>query len=130
MDNTVRIKIPNSVKQQAKYAFKLKDLGFNGATATGWRRAKQLANDDSISIEDLQTMRAWFARHIYTSYPGYKSWVDAGKPLDDTQWHNTRSIIAWLTWAGNAGFNWINSDANLRLLNKHYPNKNYKKLEL
>ena len=121
MDNTVRIKIPNSVKQQAKYAFKLKELGFLGGQSTGWKRARQLANDDTISIEDLQNMKSWFARHKYTSYPGYSEWIKAGKPLDDNQWHNTRSIIAWMTWGSDAGFKLVNSDQNIKLLNKHYP---------
>lgn len=130
MDDSVRIKIPVSVKRQAKYAYKLKELGFLGGTATGWKRAKQLSEDPSISIEDLRDMKSWFARHVYASYPSYKAWIDAGKPLDEGKWHRTNGIIAWLIWGSTAAFNWVNSDANIRLLNKHYPNKNYTKTEL
>ena len=73
MDDSVRIKIPVSVKKQAKYAYKLKELGFLGGTATGWKRAKQLSEDPSISIEDLRDEKSWFARHVYASYPSYKA---------------------------------------------------------
>jgi hypothetical protein len=127
---SVRIRIPTNVKKEAQYAFKLKELGFKGGTSTGWSRAKQLANDDTISIKDLQNIKAFFARHLYTSQEGYSEWVKAGKPLDDSKWHRTNSIIAWLIWGGNSAFKWVNNDTNIKLLNKHFPNKNYKKLEL
>ena len=130
MDDSVRIKIPVSVKKQAKYAYKLKDLGFLGGTATGWKRAKQLSEDPSISIEDLRAMKSRFARHVYASYPSYEAWIDAGKPLDEGKWHRTNGIIACMIWSSTAGFHWVNSDANIRLLNKHYANKNYTKTEL
>lgn len=76
------------------YAFKLKKLGFVGAKETGWKRAKQLATKESIPIEDLRYMRNWFARHIITSYPGFKKWKEAGRPKD-SKWHNKRAIISW-----------------------------------
>ncbi len=122
--SSVMVKVPINVKKWAEYAFKLKDIGFDGATETGWLRAKQLATKEFIPIEDLRYMRNWFARHVFTSYPGFNKWILAGKPLNK-KWHNKRSIISWITWAGDAGFNWVNSKKILNLLNKHF-NKNYK----
>lgn len=122
------IKIPENVRKTAKYAFKLKKLGFKGGIETGWKRAKQLANRDSIPIQDLKYMRAWFARHLYTSYPTYRKWKKAGRPKGK-EWHNKRGIIAWLIWSGDAAFKWVNSTKNINALNKHY-NKTYKKLKL
>lgn len=122
------IKIPENVKKTARYAFKLKKLGFKGGIETGWKRAKQLANRDSIPIQDLKYMRAWFARHLYTSYPTYRKWKKAGRPKGK-EWHNKRGIQAWLIWSGDAGFKWVNSTKNINALNKHY-NKTYKKLKL
>lgn len=122
------IKIPENVRRTAKYAFKLKKLGFKGGIETGWKRAKQLANRDSIPIQDLKYMRAWFARHLYTSYPTYRKWKKAGRPKGP-EWHNKRGIQAWLIWSGDAGFKWVNSTKNINALNKHY-NKKYKKLKL
>jgi hypothetical protein len=122
--SAVMVHVPSNVKKWALYAFKLKKLGFKGATETGWRRARQLATKESIPIEDLRYMRAWYARHIFTSYPGYKRWLDQGRPKTK-EWHNKHAIQSWLTWGGDAGFKWVNSTHVINLLNKHY-NKDYK----
>lgn len=122
----VMVKVPKNVKKWAAYAFKLKRVGFKGATETGWRRCRQLMTRDSIPIEDLRYMRNWYARHIYTSYPGFKSWMKAGRPKDQ-RWHNKHAILSWLTWGGSAGFNWVNSKRVVDMLNKHF-NKSYKKI--
>ena len=126
--SSVMIRVPENVKRTALYSFKLKRLGFKGGVETGWKRAKQLATRDSIPIQDLKYMRAWFARHIITSYPTYKKWRLAGRPKDSS-WHNKRGIIAWLIWSADAGFKWVNSQKNINLLNKHY-NKSYKPMKL
>jgi serine/threonine protein kinase len=123
----VMIKVPKNVKKWAKYAFALKRLGFKGALETGWKRAKQLAEKDSIPIEDLRYMRNWYARHRYTSYPGFKEWVDAGKPLDKS-WHNKHAILSWVVWGADPAFKWVNSDKVIHLLNKHF-DKNYKRIK-
>ena len=124
----VMVKVPVNVKNVALYSFKLKKLGFGGGIETGWKRAKQLATKDSIPIEDLKYMRAWFARHLYASYPSYKMWKKAGRPKDKL-WHKKHGIISWLIWSGDAGFKWVNSQKNINLLNKHF-NKNYKAIKL
>jgi hypothetical protein len=123
----VMVKVPSNVKKWALYAFKLKKLGFRGARETGWKRAKQLATKDYIPIEDFRYMRNWYARHRYTSYPGFKEWVNASRSKD-SKWHNRHAIIAWVTWGGNAGFRWVNSDRAIQKLNKHF-GKNYKKIK-
>jgi hypothetical protein len=125
----VMVKVPINVKNVALYSFKLKKLGFGGGVETGWKRAKQLATKDSIPIEDLKYMRAWFARHLYASYPSYKMWKKAGRPKD-SKWHKKHGIISWLIWSADAGFKWVNSQKNINLLNKHYPGKNYKSMKL
>jgi hypothetical protein len=127
--STTMIKVPDNVKKVALYSFKLKKLGFKGGLETGWKRAKQLSTKNEIPIQDLKYMRAWFARHIITSYPTYKKWIKAGRPKT-SEWFNRRGIIAWLIWGGNAAFNWVNSKKNINLLNKHYPGKNYKSMSL
>lgn len=124
----VMVKVPNNVKNVALYSFKLKKMGFGGGIETGWKRAKQLATKDSIPIEDLKYMRAWFARHLYASYPSYKQWKKAGRPKD-SKWHRKHGIISWLIWGGDAAFKWVNSQKNINLLNKHY-NKTYKSTKL
>jgi hypothetical protein len=124
----IMVKVPENVKKVAMYAFKLKNLGFKGALETGWKRAKQLSTKTEIPIEDLRYMRNWYARHVYTSYPGYKKWIDVGRPKDSS-WHNKHAIISWVTWGGNPGFRWVNSQKNINLLNKHF-NKDYRKIKI
>ena len=126
--SSVMIKIPESVKKVALYSYKLAKLGFKGGLETGWKRAHQLSTKESISIEDLKYMRAWFARHIITSYPTYKKWFDNGRPKGK-EWHNKRGIIAYLIWGADPAFRWVNSEKNINLLNKHF-NKNYKPMKL
>jgi len=114
----IMIRVPALVKRAAEFAFHLRDTyGFVGANETGWKRAKQLVSKDYISIEDLQFMRNWYARHVYTSYPGYKQWINLGRPTDKPA---KRSIISWLTWGGDAGLRWINSSKVIKLLNKRF----------
>ena len=120
----IMVPVPPSVKKWALMAFELKKAGFKGATDTGWKRAKQLSTKSEISIEDLRYMRNWYARHVVTSYPGFKEWKDAKKPLT-SDWHNKRAILSWVTWGADPGLTWVNSKTNL--LNKVF-NKNYKKI--
>lgn len=125
----IMIKVPENVKKTAMYSYKLKSLGFNGGIETGWKRAKQLSTKSEIPIEDLRFMKAWFARHIYASYPSYKKWINAGRPKTP-EWYRKHGILSWILWAGDAGFNWVNSNKNINLLNKYYPNKDYIKTKL
>ncbi len=120
----IMIPVPQSVKKETMEAFPLKKLGFRGGLETGWKRANQLTTQKSIPIQDLRFMRNWYARHVYTSYPGYKKWKDAGKPKD-SKWHNKRSIISWIIWGGDSGRRFVND--NIDLLNRYYA-KNYKKV--
>jgi hypothetical protein len=125
--SSVMVPVPENVQKWAKYAFKLKKLGFKGGKETGWKRAKQLATKKEIPIEDLRYMRNWYARHYYTSYPGFREWYKAGKPKT-SEWHNKHAIISWVIWSGSAGFKWVNSKKVLTLLNKHF-DKKYTKIK-
>jgi hypothetical protein len=124
----IMIRVPQNVKKAALYAFKLQKIGFKGGLETGWKRAKQLATQTKIPIQDLKYMRAWYARHIYASYPTYKKWKNAGMP-HTSEWFNKHGIISWLIWGGSPGFKWVNSQKNINLLNNFY-NKEYKAISL
>lgn len=121
------IRVPEAVRKTALYAFKLKKMGFRGGLQTGWRRAKQLATKQVISLQDAKYMRAWFARHRHTSYPTFLQWKRDGRPKD-SRYHRRNGIIAWLIWGGDAGFKWINSNSVLNKLNAKF-NKNYTKIK-
>lgn len=120
--SSVMVKVPSNVQKWAAYAFKLKDMGFKGAQETGWKRARQLATQETIPIEDVRYMHAWFNRHIYTSYPGFKEWIKEGRPKTK-EWQNKRSIIAIVTWGGPAALKWLNSKKILDLLENQYGKK-------
>jgi hypothetical protein len=124
----ILVKVHQNLKKAAQYAFKLQKLGFKGGQSTGWKRAKQLATKSEISIKDLRYIRSFFARHVYTSYPTFKKWINAGKPKTDSYWYNKHSIIAIYIWGGPAAIKWVNTMTNLKLLNKTYPGKDYKKI--
>jgi hypothetical protein len=124
----MRILIPYGVKREAMKAFKLRDSGYVGATEAGWNRAWQLANKKDVSIEDFRVIRNWFARHYYTSRPGYLEWVksggndktkrEAGKVKREAGKAKERAVISWLTWGGESGLKWVNNLENIKKLNK------------
>jgi len=105
---------------------KLKKQGWKGTIETGMKRAKQLAYDDNIDIEDAIVMNAWFARHKYTSKPGYDKWKKDEKPMDISQKNKRRGVISWLSWGGNPGYRWINSKKIQDAIKKYKIGKNEK----
>ena len=126
----VMVNVPVSVKNATKIGYKLIEKGFKGGILTGHKRLKQLTTKKEIPIEDIKYIKAWFARHVYTSYPSYRDWVKNGKPLNETYYHNKKGILAWVIWGSSQAFKWVNSKKIVNLLNKHYPNKNYKSIKL
>lgn len=128
-------KINPEIKKDAKLGLKLHNSGFNGGTTTGFNRAKQLASSQGLDIETIRTMRNWFARHYYTSYPGYKKWVKNGKTLSTSEYcencdknHSVKNLyrgaVAWLIWGGDPAYKWIQSKEIQNALTQQYPNKN------
>lgn len=95
----MQFKPPLSVRLNAIKALNRRaDLpaSYKGLTATGHRRAKQLADKESmLTIKDLKNMRAWFARHYHTSFlsPHYSK--------------RQRAWIAWHAWGGTEGREWV-----------------------
>ena len=106
-----RHKIPSTVAKEAKKGLEMHKLGFVGGTSVGWNRARQLTTCTYVSGQTIKTMKAWFARHTYTSYPGYKKWVRDGEPmvLSPSNKRKYRGAVAWLIWGGNAGKDWVES---------------------
>ena len=90
---------PDSASNNAKKVLKWRDEHgdeVKGMTATGWRRANQLAKKQKISRDTIARM-ASFKRHEKNSKvaPEFKStpWKDNGR-------------VAWLGWGGTSGINW------------------------
>jgi len=90
---------PEGAKNAAKRVLRWKEKygdEVNGMTSVGWRRARQLASGDAVSLDTVKRM-AQFARHKKNSKidPKHRGtpWKDAG-------------YVAWLGWGGDAGVNW------------------------
>ena len=118
------VRVPARVRKAAARAIDLRDVhGFIGATETGWKRAHQLSTQSHIPIEDLRYMRNWYARHFFTSKPGYDKWIAVGSPTNETSKKKSRPVLSWLTWGGDAGLQWVNSKRVISLLNKNFDKK-------
>jgi len=102
-------KIPSSVKIDAKKGLLMHRKGFMGGTPTGWGRAVQLSSHKNLDEHTIRTMKAWFARHEYTSYPGYLKWKRDGSPVDLTKSNRAkyRGAVAWLLWGGDPAKKWL-----------------------
>lgn len=110
-----RIPIPDDVREAAKRGLALKDKGYTGARDLGISRGHQLAKTKTVSVKDLQVMRAWYARHVVTSYPSYARWKSASDEERDkkNKWNGT---VAWLLWGGTPGYYWVLSNENQQLV--------------
>lgn len=107
------VKVPDDVRREARRGLELKAKGYKGARALGIRRGHQLAERRTVSVADLQVMRAWYARHVATSYPNYARWCKASA-ADRARRDAWRGAVAWLLWGGTPGYRWVLSLANQR----------------
>jgi len=92
-------KVPAGAKGNAEKVLAWRDKhgsAVEGMTATGWRRARQLAGG-TVKGQDVIEMAAWFARHEgnETVAPEHEDepWKDAG-------------LVAWLGWGGDTAKTW------------------------
>lgn len=108
------MRIPKAVKREAQMASFLHQMGFLGMTETGWTRMKQLSNDVWISHSDLMEIKAWMARHYYTSRPNYLEWKESSRDKEKKDYllgtkTRLRGMIAWSGWGGEAMYNIVQS---------------------
>jgi len=92
-------KLPKSARNNAQQVLDWKDKygdEVKGMTETGWRRARQLAENESVGAETVRAM-AQFNRHRKNSKVAEEHkdepWKDAG-------------YVAWLGWGGDTGIDW------------------------
>lgn len=113
-----RVPVPDEVREAAQRGLALKADGYTGARDLGMRRGRQLASSDSVALDDLQVMRAWYARHVATSYPSYERWVSASgaERADRRKWNGA---VAWLLWGGTPGYYWVMDSKIQRLIVEH-----------
>ena len=92
-------KLPESARNNARRVLRWREEygdEVKGMTEVGWRRARQLADNENVGIETVRAMSA-FNRHRQNAEvaPEYKDepWRDAG-------------YVAWLGWGGTTGIDW------------------------
>lgn len=98
-----RFKVPAGAKGNARKVLAWKEEhgdAVKGMTATGWRRARQLANDETVTGQDLIDMAAWFARH--GADPATKKVAEEYK---DEPWRDA-GYVSWLGWGGDSAKTW------------------------
>lgn len=66
-----------------------------GMTATGWRRARQLAESETVTGQDLIEIAAWFARH-----GADESTRAVAEEHKDEPWRDA-GYVSWLGWGGD-----------------------------
>lgn len=91
--------LPEGARNNAKKVLDWKEEHgdeVKGMTETGWRRARQIANNKTVGAETVKAM-AQFNRHrknaeVSEEHKG-EPWKDAG-------------YVAWLGWGGTTGIDW------------------------
>ena len=76
-------------------------------TDTGWERANQLANGDSLSESVIEKM-AQFKRHqSNTEFENFADVPESQKGEDaENPWWEDNGTVAWFGWGGTAGVEW------------------------
>jgi hypothetical protein len=86
---------PQGVRSNAKRGLELREKYGRGGTAIGVARARDLSNGKALSLDTINRMISYFARHEVDK-KGEGWGVDSA------------GYIAWLLWGGDAGRSWAN----------------------
>ncbi|QDP54268.1 MAG: putative portal protein [Prokaryotic dsDNA virus sp.] len=92
----------NNAKRMIEWREKYGDE-VRAGTPTGWRRASMLANREPLTIEMLNRIKSFFARH-----EGNQTIADRYK---DTPWRDN-GYVSWNLWGGTAMRDWVNKKLN------------------
>lgn len=90
---------PAQVQANAKRGLELRAEHGRGGTEVGVARARDLSNGKGISLDTINRMSSYFARHEVD-----KKGEGWGK--------DSAGYIAWLLWGGDAGWSWVKGILN------------------
>lgn len=90
---------PQEVRNNAKRGLELREKHGRGGTEVGVARARDLSNGRAVSLDTINRMVSYFARHEVD-----KEGEGWGK--------DSAGYIAWLLWGGDAGRTWANKIKN------------------
>jgi HK97 family phage portal protein len=92
----------NNAKRMLEWREKYGDE-VRAGTPTGWRRASMLANREPLTVEMLNRIKSFFARH-----EGNQTIADRYK---ETPWRDN-GFVSWNLWGGTAMRDWVNKKLN------------------
>lgn len=92
----------NNAKRMLEWREKYGDE-VRAGTPTGWRRASMLANREPLTVEMLNRIKSFFARH-----EGNQTIADRFK---DTPWRDN-GFVSWNLWGGTAMRDWVDKKLN------------------
>ena len=89
---------PAAVQANARKALAWRDAGKanTAGTAVGWARARQLAAGEPVSLDVVERMASYLARHEVDKQ---------GEGFDDDE-NPSNGRIMWEAWGGDAGRDW------------------------
>lgn len=95
--------VPKRVQEAAKRAVRWIEQGYagEGFTQVGKIRARQLANGSPVSLDIVNRMKSYFARHQNDKNAEGFNYGEKGFP--------SAGRVAWDAWGGDAGEQWVNS---------------------
>lgn len=99
VEDRVNYKVPAGAKGNAQKVLDWRDKykdEVKGMTSVGWRRARQLATEETVSLDVVKRMAA-FNRHRKNS--------EIAPEFKDTPWKDA-GYVAWLGWGGTTGVDW------------------------
>ena len=88
----------DSMAETAKRALEWREEYNRGGTEVGVARARDISNKRELSIQTVNRMSSYFARHGSNKAEQYDKKEADGGP--------TAGTIAWLLWGGTSGVNW------------------------
>ena len=91
---------PKGVQEAAQQGLDYRREYGRGGTEVGIARARDLSNGRSVSLETINRMVSFFARHEENRVPPSERTLPDGGP--------TNGWIAWQLWGGDAGRAWAN----------------------
>jgi len=97
--NQKTYRAPEAARNNARKALRWREEHgdeVRGGTRVGWTRARQLANNEPLSLDTVCRMAA-FARHESNS--------EVAEEYRSEPWRDN-GYVAWLIWGGTSGINW------------------------
>ena len=92
---------PNeAMREEAQRGLDWRSEYGRGGTEVGIARARDISNGENLSMETVQRMASYFARHEVDKE------AEGFRPGEDGYPSNGR--IAWALWSGDAGQSWAN----------------------